>query len=172
MPIWAGILTGAVIGVVLVALAPAVLVIGVVLMRDLAVPPEPDGAPVALSSDELTGTWQDDRGGILVLAADGTFSSTQVCGDYVDFDNNLRSGYDFPSRLSASGKWDADDSTNEEGATSVDLDFTYGDGEISGFYDARSGGDAPVLWTYVGDPDDGKLCVLEKADRPADRPTD
>ncbi|MGW1426999.1 hypothetical protein ACWD6K_00045 [Streptomyces sp. NPDC002431] len=164
IPIWGGVLMGVAIGAVLVVVVPLALLVGLFTLRYLNVPPEPDGAPVTLTADELTGTWQDDRGGILVLAADGTFSSTEVCGDYVDFDNNLHAGFDFPSRLSASGKWDAGDSTTEEGATSVDLGFTYGDGEISGFYDARSGSDAPVLWTYVGDPDSGDLCVLKKAD--------
>ncbi|MEV8455207.1 hypothetical protein AB0467_29690 [Streptomyces sp. NPDC052095] len=165
MPVWGGVLVGVAIGAVLVVVTPVVLVVGLLLMRYVNVPPEPDGDPVSLPSHELTGAWQDDRGGILVLAADGGFSATRVCGDYTDFDTSSSSGFDFPSRISGKGTWDSD-GTGADGATAVDLDFTATSdgGDVDGSYDLRAGGDGLLLWTYVGDPDSGETCVLEKTD--------
>ncbi|MGW2177327.1 hypothetical protein ACWCXX_04375 [Streptomyces sp. NPDC001732] len=166
MPIWGGILLGLSIGAVLVVLVPVGLVVLLFGLRALNVPPEPDGPPLALTASELTGTWQDDRGGILVLAADGTFSTTEACGDYVDFGDDTRSGFDFPSRMSGTGTWESDDGSYQDGATGVTLDFTteFAAEDISGFLEARGRSESPVLWTYIGDPDSGDLCVLKKVD--------
>ncbi|MER5498822.1 MULTISPECIES: hypothetical protein [unclassified Streptomyces] len=168
MPIWGGILLGLSIGAVLVVLVPLVLVALLLTLRAVNAAPPPDGSPLALTASELAGTWQDDRGGILVLAADGTFSTTEACGDYADFDEGTHSGFDLPSRMSGTGTWDSDDGSYRDGATGVTLDFApgYAAEDVSGFLEARGHRGSPVLWTYVGDPDSGVLCVLEKVDRP------
>ncbi|MFF3391759.1 hypothetical protein ACFYW1_12615 [Streptomyces sp. NPDC002669] len=168
MPVWGGILLGLSIGGLLVLLAPLVLVTLLLVLRVTTAVPPPDGSPLALTASELTGTWQDDRGGVLVLAADGTFSTTEVCGDYSDFDGDIGSGFDLPSRMSGTGAWDSDDGSYGDGATEVTLDFVpgYAGQDVSGFLEARGTRDSPVLWSYVGDPDSGVLCVLEKVDRP------
>ena len=30
-------------------------------------------------------------------------------------------------------------------------------------YNARGTSKKPVLWTYIGDPDEGRMCALERA---------
>ncbi|MFF2008233.1 hypothetical protein ACFVWY_04030 [Streptomyces sp. NPDC058195] len=166
MPVWAGVLIGAVTGAVLVVLVPLSLIVLVLGLRYVNAPPVPDGAPLTLTSNELTGTWQDDRGGILVVAADGSLSATEACGDYRGSGSAVGSGSTLPSRLSGTGEWSAFDRIDQDGGTEITLRFTgtYDGGDIGGSLYAWGSGDAPVLWTSIGDPDNGDLCVLRKVD--------
>ncbi len=57
--------------------------VGLIVLRRLWVPGAP-GDAVVLTSAEPAGVWKDERGGSLVLAGDGTFSASSVCGDRQD----------------------------------------------------------------------------------------
>ncbi|MFC9622461.1 hypothetical protein ACFTXM_21530 [Streptomyces sp. NPDC056930] len=50
----------------------------------------------------------------------------------------------------------------EDNATSVSVEFAPGD--VSGELTARGKVDSALLWTFIGDPDSGELCVLRKVD--------
>ncbi|MGW0840479.1 hypothetical protein ACWD26_09990 [Streptomyces sp. NPDC002787] len=121
--------------------------------------PIPDGEPLALSTTEVTGTWVDEQGGRLVLKEDGKFTSAGICGDFSDDDFNATAAPD-----PGAGTWEHDvwdDIDTGEPASEVHITFT--PSELSTVYEARGTSKNPVLWMYIGDPDSGDLCVLEKA---------
>ncbi|WP_461036323.1 hypothetical protein [Streptomyces mayteni] len=140
----------------------AVLAFPVALMLMLAasnaVPtPTPDGDPLDLTEGELVGAWADDVGSHLTLAPDGTFQIFGACGDFSGTDvepfsrgETIRSG---------TGDWRMRESPHE--LTVVQLDFAGGTGFAS--YTVWGTREAPVLWTYLGPPDAGDLCVLHGA---------
>ncbi|UUU26170.1 hypothetical protein [Streptomyces sp. DSM 40750] len=124
--------------------------------------PIPDGEPLAMSTAEITGTWVDEQGERLELKADGTFASDGICGDFGDF------GDDDPNATTApdpgAGTWEHD--TRHAGDTGDPVSkvrLTFAAEGVSTQYEARGTSKDPVLWEYIGDPDEGKLCVLEKA---------
>ncbi|MEU2667547.1 hypothetical protein ABZ622_01555 [Streptomyces sp. NPDC007164] len=158
----AAVALGLSFGAVLVVLVPLGLFAAVLLLRFVNVPPEPDGPPLVLAHSRLQGTWQDDDGGRLVLAADGTFSATDICGDYTDAVTGDSSGFGFPSTMSGTGTWESGVYASRDGATELSTEFA--PGRVGGQLVARGTPGSPLLWTYVGDPDDGELCVLRKAD--------
>jgi hypothetical protein len=86
------------------------------------------------------------------LKPDGTFTADDVCGNFFDLDvDDLKNG-----PRSGSGTWRDSD---WKGQTSVDMSFK-ADG-VSFGYDALRDGKTLKLWTYVGDPDEGRpLCIL------------
>ncbi|UUU29529.1 hypothetical protein JIX56_06320 [Streptomyces sp. CA-210063] len=121
--------------------------------------PIPDGEPLAMNTAEITGTWTDEQGGRLVLEPDGTFTSDGVCGDFSDDDLNAVSAPD-----PGAGTWEHDtweDLDTGDPVSKVHLTFT--PGGVWTAYEARGTSKKPVLWEYIGDPDEGNLCVLEKA---------
>ncbi|MFJ7194283.1 MULTISPECIES: hypothetical protein [unclassified Streptomyces] len=105
------------------------------------------------------GAWQDGRGGRLVLAEDGTFSATHVCGDYTDSRTGDSSGSGFPS--TGTGTWESGVNTTRDRAT--ELSTSFAPGHVGGQLTARGEADSSLLWTFIGDPDSGELCVLRKA---------
>lgn len=120
--------------------------------------PVPDGEPLAMSTAEITGTWVDEQGGRLELKADGTFASDGVCGDFSD--DNLDTAV---APNPGAGTWEhgtSDDLETGDPASEVHLTFT--PGGVWTQYDARGTAKDPVLWEYIGDPDEGNLCVLKK----------
>lgn len=153
------ILLGLSIGVGLVVLVPVGLITLLFALRAVNVPPEPDGPPLVLASGQLEGTWRDDRGGQLVLAKDGTFSATNACGDYWNTRTDASSGFGFPTIMTGTGTWESDES-DEGNATSVSVGFAPGD--VTGQLVAGGAPDSALLWTFIGDPDSGDLCVLRK----------
>ncbi|MFD0341293.1 hypothetical protein ACFVH0_21920 [Streptomyces sp. NPDC127117] len=156
----AAVALGLSVGAALVVLVPLGLFVLVLLLRFVNVPPAPDGPPLVLAHSRLQGTWQDDDGGRLVLAADGTFSATDVCGDYTDAATGDSSGFGFPSTMSGTGIWESGTYASRDDATEVSTEFA--PGRVSGRLEARGTPGSPLLWTYIGDPDDGDLCVLRK----------
>ncbi|MBT2402777.1 MULTISPECIES: hypothetical protein [unclassified Streptomyces] len=114
-----------------------------------------------LAGSEVTGTWQDKEGGRLVLADDGTFSASNVCGDYGDPVAGTSSGFGLPRVRTGTGTWKQSKSHDTKMVTAVRT--TYGQGGVWAEYEARGTAAAPVLWAYIGDPDSGHICVLEKA---------
>ncbi|WP_406322317.1 hypothetical protein [Streptomyces sp. NBC_01637] len=154
------VVLGLCIGAGLVVLLPMGLVILLFILRTVNAPPEPDGPPLVLTRSRLRGTWQDDRGGQLVFAENGTFSATEACGDYRDAGTDASSGFDFPSTMTGTGTWDSQVSEYDDNATEVSVEFAPGD--VSGELVARGKPDSALLWTFIGDPDSGELCVLRK----------
>ncbi|WP_371574987.1 hypothetical protein [Streptomyces sp. NBC_01314] len=124
--------------------------------------PIPDGEPLAMSTAEVTGTWVDGEGGRITLKENGTFVSDKVCGDFDDNDDDHFD--DVVTPAPGAGSWEhrtgADIGTDGQVST-VHITFTP-DG-IRAQYEARGTPKNPVLWTYIGDPDEGVLCVLERA---------
>ncbi|SCZ15618.1 hypothetical protein SAMN02745898_11493 [Streptomyces sp. 136MFCol5.1] len=118
----------------------------------LAFPPVPDGKPTELPRSRTATTWTDTHGGTLQLKPDGTFTADDVCGNFFDLDvDDLKNG-----PRSGSGTWRDSD---WKGQTSVDMSFKAD--SVSFGYDALRDGKTLKLWTYVGDPDEGRpLCIL------------
>ncbi|MFD4947915.1 hypothetical protein ACFVYE_28230 [Streptomyces sp. NPDC058239] len=154
------VVLGLCIGAGLVVLVPVGLFTLLLVLRYVTIPPEPDGPPLVLTSSRLQGTWRDDRGGQLVFADDGNFSATDACGDYSDAATDTSSGFGFPSTMTGTGTWESGTSEYEDNATSVSIEFAPGD--VSGELAARGKADSAFLWTFIGDPDSGELCVLRK----------
>ncbi|OAR27646.1 hypothetical protein A8W25_00295 [Streptomyces sp. ERV7] len=110
--------------------------------------------------------WQDESGGSLELAADGTFVSRNACGDFSAPADDARSRWTDITRQSGAGTWSrraGRDGGRDRAETRIELRFTR-DGTSAG-YRARGTPEAPLLWTSVGDPNDGELCVLRKTGR-------
>ncbi|WP_405750626.1 hypothetical protein OHA19_16300 [Streptomyces sp. NBC_00012] len=158
----AAVLLGLFTGAVLVVLVPVGLFALVILLRLVNVPPEPDGPPLVLPYSRLQGTWQDEEGGRIVLAADGTFTATTICGDYSDDVTGDSSGFGLPATMTGTGTWESDVYTEPDRVTGLFTEFA--PGHVSGQLTARGTAESPLLWTFVGDPDSGGLCVLKKAD--------
>ncbi|MEU9315403.1 hypothetical protein [Streptomyces sp. NPDC048295] len=157
----AAVALGLGVGAVLLVLVPVGLLALVILLRFVNIPPEPDGPPLVLTHSQLVGVWQDGQGGRLVLAEDGTFSATHVCGDYTDSRTGDSSGFGFPSTMTGPGTWESVVNTTRDRAT--ELSTSFAPGRVSGQLTARGKADSPLLWTFIGDPDSGELCVLRKA---------
>ncbi|MDJ0463805.1 hypothetical protein [Streptomyces sp. H27-C3] len=150
------------LGVAGLLLVPAVLVGGpaalLMMGRTLSPPPVPQGAALVLQAEAVVGTWQDDRGGQLLVRPDGSFTSVGACGDFVDEDLNSVFTPD-----SGSGTWSSSssaDGNDDPRVTAVHIAFA--PSAVWTEYEARGTTRRPVLWTYIGDPDNGELCVLEK----------
>ena len=93
------------------------------------------------------------------IGRNGTFTSDGICGDFSD--KNL--GDPVAPDLGA-GTWEhrtGDDPNTDDTVSEVHLAFT--PDEVWTQYEARGTSKDPVLWQYIGDPDEGKLCVLERA---------
>lgn len=125
--------------------------------------PVPDGEPLVVSRGEITGTWVDEQGGRLTFDENGMFASEKICGYFHDNDDDPFDEVASPSP--GTGTWKHTTGTaidTDDSVSTVRLTFTP-DGTW-GQYEARGTKREPVLWTYVGDPDEGKLCVLERAE--------
>ncbi|MFF3353125.1 hypothetical protein ACFYWN_10815 [Streptomyces sp. NPDC002917] len=62
--------------------------------------------------------------------------------------------------MTGTGTWDSQVSEYDDNATEVSVEFAPGD--VSGELVARGKPDSALLWTFIGDPDSGELCVLRK----------
>ncbi|MDQ0990789.1 hypothetical protein [Streptomyces sp. V3I7] len=141
---------------------PAVLFVGLIALmgigRALAPVPEPEGKPLVLRAGAIAGTWRDEDGGRLVFRADGTFVSKGVCGDFADDDLDEASAPD-----PGAGTWNSDSDTwPGEDSPMTSVHVTFRPSGVWTQYDARGTAARPVLWEYIGDPDNGELCVLRK----------
>ncbi|MEV7522833.1 hypothetical protein [Streptomyces sp. NPDC091371] len=150
------------IGVLAMVLAPVALV-GMVLAGRATAPGPPEGEPLVLAKELVAGSWSDAAGGTLELGADGRFWAAAVCGDFSD-PTASGPGGSFSSRdltWTGAGSWSVyDSSAGRKGVTEVTVRLD--PGKTRGQYEARGSAEAPVLWAYVGDPDDGRVCVLKK----------
>ncbi|WP_326628035.1 hypothetical protein OG808_19005 [Streptomyces sp. NBC_01761] len=61
--------------------------------------------------------------------------------------------------MTGTGTWDSQVSEYDD-ATEVSVEFAPGD--VSGELVARGKPDSAFLWTFIGDPDSGVVCVLRK----------
>ncbi|WP_254410013.1 hypothetical protein [Streptomyces sp. AC495_CC817] len=124
--------------------------------------PLPDGEPLAMSTAEITGTWVDEQGGRVLFEEDGRFTSNEVCGDFDDHDDDHFD--DVASPAPGTGTWEhtTDGDIGSDASVST-VRLTFAPDGTSAQYEARGTSRDPVLWTYIGDPDSGKLCVLERA---------
>ncbi|MFE1414384.1 hypothetical protein ACFW6F_26845 [Streptomyces sp. NPDC058746] len=152
------------IGVVAMVLVPLALVVLVDLGRALA-PGPPDGEPLVLAGEQVAGSWGDESGGTLELGADGTFSATAVCGDFLGAAGSGPGGQASVRRRTGTGTgtgtWSLGESSDgPDSVTRVRIEI--GPGGALATYEARGSADAPFLWAYIGDPDDGRVCVLRK----------
>lgn len=109
------------------------------------------GRPEGITVTHLVGTYTTDDGGRLVLAADGTFTSSGVTYEDV---------HDVPGKLSGPGEWRLQAGGDGFGDIRLGFtDFRYGASlRISGTLDE------PWLYWFVSDPD---LCVIYRFDRVA-----
>ncbi|WP_234442478.1 hypothetical protein [Streptomyces sp. FxanaA7] len=135
---------------------------GLVILSGLALP-VPGGKPLTMSTAGITGTWVDEGGGRLVLKEDGTFTSTEICGD---FDDNDDDGFDdVLAPNPGTGTWERDTRNGvgtDDPVSTVHLTFT--PSGVRGTYETRGTKKNPNLWTYIGDPDEKRLCMLERAE--------
>ncbi|MEV0007632.1 hypothetical protein [Streptomyces sp. NPDC047973] len=123
----------------LVLVAPAVL--SLTACGRLFPPPPPEGEPVALSKAQAAVTWTDRWGGTLELRPDGTYTADRACAS--------------DSRKSGSGTW-SQGRADERGGPWITVEYEnfFADYEV-----LRKDGTLK-LWVWIGDPDDGELCVL------------
>ncbi|SPF00259.1 hypothetical protein [Streptomyces sp. MA5143a] len=157
-----GVLIGVVAGVGCLLVAPVLLIVGaltlMLLGRALAPLPIPDGEALALRDEQILGTWRDDSGGLLVLREDGTFTSDGVCGDFKGDDLAATAAPD-----PGSGTWEHRESEETETDTPMsEVHLTFTPSEVWTRYEARGTSRKAVLWAFVGDPDSGDVCVLDK----------
>lgn len=158
-----GLWIGLSLGVGCLLVAPVLLVGGAILLmllgRAYSPVPIPDGDPLALRTEQIVGTWRDDSGGRLVLREDGTFASDGVCGDFSDRDLNHTTAPD-----PGAGTWEHEEGEGLEGDEPMsEVQLTFTPSEVWTEYEARGTAEKAVLWMYIGDPDSGELCVLNKA---------
>ncbi|MFJ7043056.1 hypothetical protein ACIQVC_06580 [Streptomyces sp. NPDC101112] len=158
-----GVLIGVVAGAGCLLAAPVLLIVGaltlMLLGRALAPLPIPDGEALVLRDEQIVGTWRDDSGGRLVLREDGTFTSDGVCGDFTGDDLAAITAPD------PGGTWEHRESEEVETDTPMsEVHLTFTPGEVWTQYEARGTSEKAVLWTFVGDPDSGDVCVLDKVD--------
>ncbi|MET8756140.1 hypothetical protein ABZW32_39525 [Streptomyces sp. NPDC004667] len=140
-----------------------VALVAMVFLGRLWVPGAP-GDAVVLTSAEAAGVWEDGHGGSLVLAGDGTFSASSACGDYFDPRSRASSGFGLASVKTGTGTWDLGSvSTIGGGKPQSTLRIAFNPDGVSGSYEATGTTVAPMLWAYIGDPDDGERCILTKA---------
>ncbi|WP_327342591.1 hypothetical protein [Streptomyces europaeiscabiei] len=124
--------------------------------------PVPDGEPLAMGTTEITGTWVDGEGGRVTLKENGTFTSDKICGDFDDNDDDHFD--DVVTPAPGAGTWEhrTGAAIETDGQVST-VHITFTPDGIRAQYEARGTSEDPVLWTYIGDPDEGVLCVLERA---------
>ncbi len=130
--------------------------------------PEPPGAPVLLADADLVGVWSDGDGGSLTVDTDGTFTAHRLCGEYVDWPEGASAPRETPPEMSGKGNWrqrTVGQGTDEEYRYASEVSFEFDTTGISFHYDATGSADKPLLSTYQGDPDEGRLCVLFRPDR-------
>lgn len=127
--------------------------------------PVPDGEPLTMSTAEVTGAWVDGQGGRLVLKEGGTFTSAKICGDFDDNDDDHFD--DVASPTPGAGTWehDTDNGISTDTPTSTVL-LTFTPGGVRGQYEARGTSKDPVLWTYIGDPDESRIVRTGESGRP------
>ncbi|MFB0627438.1 hypothetical protein [Streptomyces sp. AB3(2024)] len=132
-------------------------------MGRLWVPGAP-GDAVVLTGAEAAGVWEDGQGGSLVLAGDGTFTASSACGSYFDPQSRATSGFGLASVKTGTGTWDLRSASPIGGGKPQStLHIAFGPDGVSGSYEATGTTAAPMLWTYIGDPDDGERCILKRA---------
>lgn len=122
--------------------------------------PQPPGPPRTLSSEDLIGTWRDEADGRLTLSADGSFTATDVCGDYMESGDDVV-GVEEPPTMTGTGSWDPltwdPERTDGRPVTTVRIEFA----EWFADYDAGGAVESPKLWAYKS-LDDLEYCILSK----------
>ncbi|MFV5994983.1 hypothetical protein ACNPQM_21610 [Streptomyces sp. NPDC056231] len=122
--------------------------------------PPPPGPPRTLSPEELIGTWRDEAHGRLTFATDGSFTATDVCGDYLTSgDDDIVRDAESPA-MTGTGTWDISTWTHagDPGpVTTIRIELT------KWFADYEAGGtaDSPKLWVYMS-LDNAEYCILSK----------
>ncbi|MFE5936931.1 hypothetical protein ACFQ69_16230 [Streptomyces sp. NPDC056470] len=113
--------------------------------------PDPEGDPVVLNPSEVATTWVDAEGGSLTLKPDGTFTADHACGAW----SPVPAGnWDEPQ--SGKGAWAQDDASKQ-----TEVQASFGADGPSTSYAALRRGNILMLWTPVGDPDNGDPhCIL------------
>ncbi|MDG5802357.1 hypothetical protein P9869_06735 [Streptomyces ossamyceticus] len=159
-----GVLIGVAAGAGCLLVAPVLLIVGfltlMLLGRALNPLPIPDGEALVLRDEQIVGTWRDDSGGRLVLREDGTFTSDGVCGDFRSDDLGEARAPD-----PGTGTWEHRESEEFETDTPMsEVHLTFTPSEVWTEYEARGTSEKAVLWMFIGDPDSGDLCVLDKVD--------
>ncbi|MGY5030421.1 hypothetical protein ACWC9U_05505 [Streptomyces sp. 900116325] len=122
--------------------------------------PQPPGPPRTLSSEELIGTWRDEAHGRLAFSADGSFTATDVCGDYMKSGDDIV-GVEEPLTMTGTGAWDplTWDPERADGrpVTTVRVEFS----EWFADYDVGGAAESPKLWAYKS-LDNLEFCILSK----------
>jgi hypothetical protein len=106
------------------------------------------GRPSGITVEHLAGRYSTARGGQLVLARSGTFTSTDIV---IDLDNQ-------PRTLSGPGTWTL--LSRDEGFGDIRLGFT--EARFAAYLSISGTTSDPWLYWYIGDPD---LCNIQRFDR-------
>ncbi|MER5728279.1 hypothetical protein ABT084_07940 [Streptomyces sp. NPDC002138] len=107
---------------------------------------------------ELATTWTDANGGTLALKPDGAFTAHHVCGDWMGASDS-----NWTEPRSGSGTWnDESDKTGTDVRLAFDIKGPKGDA-VGDVLSALRHGETLMLWTRVGDEDNGgPHCVLTR----------
>ncbi|MFI1003301.1 hypothetical protein ACIP10_29130 [Streptomyces galbus] len=129
-------------------------------------PPQPPGTPQVVTDDRLVGTWQDEAGGRLTLAANGVFAAAGICGDFTSSADDTF-GASAASSRTGTGTWETMTGERlDESTPGTEVTVWFSGTERFGAYAVGGTSTAPKLWVYRGDPDDYDLCVLTRPPPP------
>ncbi|MGW7365084.1 hypothetical protein ACWGI8_17010 [Streptomyces sp. NPDC054841] len=132
----AGITTGAVVGGLLALAAVTPMAFG-----DESLPEAPgEGVAFLGSGFPLGSTWQDEEGGTLVLNKDRTFTSTSVCGVFIE--RRETGNWAAGPRRTGSGTW----SMGTDSSPRTEVQLTFNDPEVTADFEVREVDDELRLW--------------------------
>ncbi|MEU2930659.1 hypothetical protein ABZ636_37400 [Streptomyces sp. NPDC007251] len=114
--------------------------------------------PPRLSTEQVTGTWSDARGGTLILTADGGATATRV-ETFADSDDVLEP---VVHRCTGTGTWEY---TRGTGPWSQEVDVSVDDCPMD-TWEVFGTREHPKLYVYIGDPDNWNLYILQRRGRP------
>ncbi|MFG2921610.1 hypothetical protein ACGFYA_08810 [Streptomyces sp. NPDC048305] len=150
--------THAALWAVLACAALGALLSGCILLYPAPQPPSP---PQTLAPRDLIGTWRDEAHGQITFSRDGSFTATDVCGDYLSSqgDGLVREG-EVPN-VTGTGTWSSltwkAARAGGRSVTTVRIEI----GEWFADYDAGGAADSPRLWAAV-DLDNVEYCILSE----------
>ncbi|MDT6969993.1 hypothetical protein AB0900_22970 [Streptomyces cellulosae] len=125
-------------------------------------PPQPPGTPQVVTDGHLVGTWRDEAGGSITFAADGAFTATKICGEFLDWTGN-GPGREDSRRKSGDGSWETMVWTpSGESTPRTEMTIQFSNSDMSGEYETGGTSRSPKLWTYIGELDDYNLCTLSR----------
>ncbi|MGW1953502.1 hypothetical protein ACWCPI_12215 [Streptomyces sp. NPDC001920] len=125
-------------------------------------PPQPPGTPQVVTDGHLVGTWRDEAGGSITFAANGVFTATKICGEFLYWTAGGPGREGSPWK-SGDGSWDTMVWTpSDESTPRTEITIRFSSSDVSAGYEAGGTVRSPKLWAYIGELDDYKLCTLSR----------